>query len=150
MCALLQQATESHAARAPAEPRASAPTSWHARSCQQAFFSGPSAPETRARPRAEGAPAEGIHVIRAHAPLRDARERSKSPSLDVRVGEATNPGPPDDAASRRHRTLHALAQMGRCHAAARVVSDGTQQEDNGNGSDTDAVFTPSEAATRPF
>ena len=41
--------------------------------------------------------------------------------LSVRVGEATNPGPLDDAASRRDRTLHALAQMALCHHAAPPV-----------------------------
>ena len=39
------------------------------------------------------------------------------PFLDVRIGEAANLGPPDDAASRRDRTLHALAQMGLCRPA---------------------------------
>ena len=45
-------------------------------------------------------------------------ESPKPPFLGERIGEAANPGPPDDAASRRDRTLHALAQMGLCRPAA--------------------------------
>ena len=50
-------------------------------------------------------------------------ESPKPPFLGQRIGEAANPGPPDDAASRRDRTLHALAQMGLCCPAAPAASD---------------------------
>jgi len=51
------------------------------------------------------------------------------PLLGVHVGEATNPGSPDDCASRRHRTLHALAQMGQSRPSAPFVSDGKTLSD---------------------
>ncbi|CAE7877636.1 unnamed protein product [Symbiodinium microadriaticum] len=60
---------------------------------------------------------------RAPALPGEPAESPKPPFLGERIGEAANPGPPDDAARRRDRTLHALAQMGLCRSAAPAASD---------------------------
>ena len=57
-------------------------------------------------------------------------ESPKPPFLGERIGEAANPGPPDDAASRCDRTLHALAQMGLCRPAAPAASDAETLSDS--------------------
>ena len=68
LCALLQQATESHAPHAPG-PRAPAPPSWHARRSTHNLFSGHTTPATRTGTRAPGL-FKSVRVT--NAPRRDA------------------------------------------------------------------------------
>ena len=56
-------------------------------------------------------------------PVLGLLEPPAHPYDGVRVGEAANPGPPDDVANRRDRTLHALAQMGLLPPTAPLASD---------------------------
>ena len=65
-----------------------------------------------------------VHRPPRHAPGRGPNKQRGAFAQPGEPAEPSNASPPDDRASRRHRTLHALAQMGLSRPPAPVVSDG--------------------------
>ena len=92
-------------------------------------------------------------MARGNPPTRGHREgsrsRSRSPFLGERIGEAANPGPPDHAACRRDRTLHALAQMALCRPAAPAASDAETLSDTLSAHTPFATLREDCASARP-